>query len=208
MVTLVAWGGVGKTALVNHWLIRMAQENYRGAERVYGYSFYSQGAAEGKQASADLFIATALRDFGDPEPDAGSPWDKGERLARRLQQRRTLFILDGLEPLQYPPGEQEGRLKDPGLKVVLRELARHNPGLCVVSTRVAVDDIKEFEGALVERLDLDHLTPTAGAALLGQAGVHGTLEEREQLCSARPGYMGRWKNCSMPQLNLAVMPWR
>jgi hypothetical protein len=91
VVTLVAWGGVGKTALVNHWLIRLAQDNYRGATRVYGYSFYSQGAAEGKQASADLFIATALRDFGDPEPDAGSPWDKGERLARLLQQ-----AVDGL----------------------------------------------------------------------------------------------------------------
>lgn len=180
MVTLVAWGGVGKTALVNHWLIRMAQDNYRGAARVYGYSFYSQGAAEGKQASADLFIATALRDFGDPEPDAGSPWDKGERLARLLQQQRTLLILDGLEPLQYPPGEQEGRLKDPGLQVLLRELARYNPGLCVVSTRVAVDDIKEFEGTLVERLNLDHLTPAAGAALLGQAGVHGTPEELQQ----------------------------
>src|SRR5262249_60942304 len=87
---------------------------------------------------------------------------------------------DGLEPLQYPPGEQEGRLKDPGLYVLLRELARHNPGLCVVSTRVAVDDIKEFEGMLVERLDLDHLTPTAGAALLGQAGVRGTPEELQQ----------------------------
>jgi len=180
MVTLVAWGGVGKTALVNHWLICLAQDNYRGAARVYGYSFYSQGAAEGKQASADLFIATALRDFGDPEPDAGSPWDKGERLARLLQQQRTLLILDGLEPLQYPPGEQEGRLKDPGLKVLLRELARRNLGLCIVSTRVAVDDIKEFEGTLVERLDLDHLTPTAGAALLGQAGVHGTPEELQQ----------------------------
>jgi hypothetical protein len=91
MVTLVAWGGVGKTALVNHWLICLAQDNYRGAECVYGYSFYSQGAAEGKQASADLFIATALRDFGDPEPDAGSPWDKGERLARLLQQNSARY---------------------------------------------------------------------------------------------------------------------
>ncbi len=178
--TLVAWGGVGKTALVNTWLINMAQDHYRGAERVYGYSFYNQGAAEGRQASADLFIATALRDFGDPEPDAGSPWDKGERLAHRLQQQRTLLILDGLEPLQYPPGEQEGRLKDPGLHVLLRELARHNPGLCVVSTRVAVDNIKEFEGTLVERLDLEHLPPAAGEALLRQAGVHGTPEDVQQ----------------------------
>lgn len=178
--TLVAWGGVGKTALVNKWLIGMAQDDYRGAKRVYGYSFYSQGAAEGRQASADLFMATALRDFGDPEPDAGSPWDKGARLVQRMQQQRTLLILDGLEPLQYPPGEQEGRLQDPGLQVLLRELARHNPGLCVVSTRVAADDLKTFEGTLVQRLDLEQLTPTAGEFLLRQAGVQGTPQELQQ----------------------------
>jgi len=147
LISLVAWGGVGKTALVNVWLNQIAQSQYRGAERVYGYSFYSQGAAEGKQASADLFIATALAWFGDPEPDKGSLWDKGERLAELVKRQRTLLILDGLEPLQYPPGELEGRLKDPGLQCLLRELARHNPGLCIVTTRLLVDDLKEFVGS-------------------------------------------------------------
>ena len=32
IITFVAWGGVGKTALVNHWLKRrMARDNYRAA---------------------------------------------------------------------------------------------------------------------------------------------------------------------------------
>ena len=31
IVTLVAWGGVGKTSLVNHWLNRMEQDKYKGA---------------------------------------------------------------------------------------------------------------------------------------------------------------------------------
>ena len=38
VLTLVAWGGVGKSALVNQWLARMARQNYNGAERVYGWS--------------------------------------------------------------------------------------------------------------------------------------------------------------------------
>ena len=46
-------------------------EDWRGAERVFGWSFYSQGAAEGRQASADPFIAAALRWFGDPDPRPG-----------------------------------------------------------------------------------------------------------------------------------------
>jgi len=72
IVSLVAWGGVGKTALVNTWLGKMRHDNFRGAERVFGWTFFSQGASEAKQASADQFIASALKWFGDPEPDAGS----------------------------------------------------------------------------------------------------------------------------------------
>lgn len=44
LISLVAWGGVGKTTLVNVWLNQMAQGQYRGAERVYGNSF-DPGAA-------------------------------------------------------------------------------------------------------------------------------------------------------------------
>ena len=52
IITFIAWGGVGKTALVNHWLKQhMALDNYRGAERIYGWSFYSQGTSE-RAASA------------------------------------------------------------------------------------------------------------------------------------------------------------
>jgi hypothetical protein len=41
VVSLVAWGGVGKSTLVNRWLERLAADHYRGARRVYAWSFYS-----------------------------------------------------------------------------------------------------------------------------------------------------------------------
>ena len=158
----------------------MGRDGYRAAQRVYGWSFYSQGAAEGRQASADLFIATALGWFGDPNPDESSPWDKGERLAELVTEQRTLLILDGLEPLQHPPGEQEGRLKDPGLQSLLRGLARHNPGLCVVSTRLPLSDLQEFAGTSVENIDLEVLSPEAGGQLLDSLGVDGTPGELKE----------------------------
>jgi AraC-like DNA-binding protein len=162
IVSFIAWGGVGKTALVNHWLKqRMARDNYRGAERVYAWSFYSQGTSE-RAASADLFIDQALRWFGDTDPTAGSPWDKGERLARYIRQTRTLLILDGLEPLQHPPGPQEGRLKDPALQAMLVELAGQQPGLCVISTycdlllgKLLVQEVKERVGRTLEWIKED-----------------------------------------------------
>jgi tetratricopeptide (TPR) repeat protein len=174
IISLVAWGGVGKTALVNTWLSKMRQNNFRGAERVFGWSFYSQGAAEAKQASADQFIASALKWFGDLEPDAGSPWEKGERLAEFVRNQKTLLVLDGMEPLQHPFGEEEGRIRDPGLQSLVRELANYNLGLCVITTRLDVDDLKEFTGTTVENKHLEYLSDEAGMELLKYLGVKGT----------------------------------
>jgi tetratricopeptide (TPR) repeat protein len=171
---------VGKTALVNTWLSKMRQDNFRGAERVFGWSFYSQGAAEGKPASADQFIASALKWFGDPEPDAGSPWEKGERLAEYIKQQKTLLVLDGLEPLQQPFREEEGRIRDPGLQSLVRELANYNPGLCVITTRLDVDDLKDFSGTTAANKHLEHLSDEAGMELLKHLGVKGADDELKQ----------------------------
>ena len=136
VVTIVAWAGVGKSTLVNHWLRRMAAEHYRSAELVFGWSFYRQGSSGGT-SSADEFLDAALTWFGDPDPRLGTAWEKGERLAKLVAHRRTLLVLDGLEPLQNPPGPQEGRVREPSLQALLRELAAFNTGLCVITTRTA-----------------------------------------------------------------------
>jgi tetratricopeptide (TPR) repeat protein len=122
VVTIVAWAGVGKSTLINHWLRRMAADHYRSAEFVFGWSFYRQGTSS-DTSSADEFLDAALHWFGDPDPRLGTAWEKGERLAKLVAHRRTLLVLDGLEPLQNPPGAQEGRLRHPSLQALLRELA-------------------------------------------------------------------------------------
>lgn len=180
IVTLVAWGGVGKTALVNKWLSQMARDSYRGAECVFGWSFYSQGAAEGRQVSADHFITAALAWFGDPDPMQGSAWDKGERLAELIRGERTLLVLDGLEPLQNPSPVETGKIKDPGLVALLRELAQRNLGLVIITTRLAVDDLEDFKGSTAMEIDLENLSPEAGAAVLERLGVNGTDEEYKE----------------------------
>src|SRR4029077_1335064 len=91
--------------------------------------------------------------------------------------RRTLLILDGLEPLQNPPGPQEGRLRDPSLQALLRELAGFNTGLCVITTRTLVADIADHECISALRCDLEHLSSDAGAKLLRALGVNGDEAE-------------------------------
>jgi tetratricopeptide (TPR) repeat protein len=182
IVTLVAWGGEGKTALINSWLNRMRDKHFGGAECVYGWSFYSKGASQGTQLSAELFIASTLEWFGDPEPNKGSPWDKGERLAEFIKKQKTLLILDGLEPLQNPPEEGEGQIMDPGLKSLVRELAHQNPGLCVITSRLKMDDLKDFIGNSVQSIPLEHLSPDSGKELLEHLGVKGEPEELKKAC--------------------------
>jgi tetratricopeptide (TPR) repeat protein len=177
IVTLVAWGGVGKTALVNRWLNRMEKDNYRGANRVYAWSFYSQGAEEGKQASADEFMQETLLWFGDPDPTAGSAVGKGRRLARLVRDENTLLILDGMEPLQYPPGQVhglDGKLKDPGMRAFLRELAGGFNGLCIITSREKVTDLSDKKEFAVKEMELDHLSFDACAELLKRLGVKGS----------------------------------
>jgi hypothetical protein len=164
----------------------MAAEKYRSAELVFGWSFYRQGTS-GDTSSADEFLDATLSWFGDPDPRLGTAWEKGERLAKLVAHRRTLLVLDGLEPVQNPPGPQEGRLREPSLQALLRELAAFNLGLCVITTRTPVPDIAEHEGTSALRRDLDQLSSDAGAKLLRAHGVKG---EEAELQSASDEFSG------------------
>ena len=190
VVSLVAWGGVGKSTLVNKWLERMERDGYRGARKVFGWSFFSQGTSE-RVTSGDLFIDEALRFFGDPAPTEGSPWSKGERLAALVRGARNLLVLDGLEPLQSPT--DGWRVQDPGLGQLLRRLARparggeggsaEQIGLCVITSRQRVADLDGFRATTTAR-DLEQISPEAGRALLRVRGVRGTDAELEDVSRA------------------------
>ena len=178
VVTLVAWGGVGKTSLVAKWVADLAARGHDDAD-YFDWSFYSQGTREEGGASADAFVDKALRFFGDAAmaDSPRSPWDKGARLAQILAERRTLLVLDGLEPLQHPPGPLAGELRDQAITALLKGLAGRNPGLCVVTTRERVEDLKGFEGSTAPRWDLEHLSTTAGIKLLKSVEVHGAASD-------------------------------
>jgi serine/threonine protein kinase len=186
IVTIVAWAGVGKSTLINHWLGRMAAQHYRSAQLVFGWSFYRQGTS-GDSSSADEFIAAALHWFGDPDPRIGTAWEKGERLAKLVANRRTLLVLDGLEPLQNPPGPQEGRVREPSIQALLRELSVFNTGLCVITTRLPVNDLVGREHTSALRRELEHLSSDAGAKLLRALGVKG---DETELRSASEEFSG------------------
>ena len=78
--------GTGKTSLVKRWLERIKADGWRGARRVYGWSFYSQGTRDQLAASSDLFLKEALTFFGDDADKAR--WVPVSEALARLQAAR------------------------------------------------------------------------------------------------------------------------
>lgn len=181
VISLVAEGGAGKSALVNEWLIRLQADDYRGAEAVLGWSFYSQGTKE-RATSAEEFLDWALARLG-IRLATTSMSAKAEAIAEAVMRRRVLLVLDGIEPLQHGPGPQLGQLKDQGLRALLRRLAAAPSGsahgLVVLTSRLAVADIARWRDSAAPVVDVERLSDAAGAALLRDNGVWGTDRERE-----------------------------
>ena len=132
LLTFVALGGEGKTSLVAKWAAELAGQDWPGCDAAFVWSFYSQGTREQLAASSDLFLKEALTFFGDAADKAfaassAGAFEKGQRLARLVGQRRSLLLLDGLEPLQYAPtAPTPGELKGLGRRQP-RPVRRHHP---------------------------------------------------------------------------------
>ena len=188
--SLVAWGGAGKTALVTEWLAtRMIAKGWPGVERYFDWSFYSQGTGESRQTSSALFIQDALKFFGDPDPTFGTEWERGERLAELIRRHKTLMVLDGIEPLQYPPTDrsgQAGRLKDQALESLLLSLAQENQGLCLVTSREHLANIDSYPTQREHKLD--KLTLDAAIELIRHLDLIGTDTEIEAMWEALDGH--------------------
>ena len=147
VLTFVALGGEGKTSLVARWAVDLQLRGWPGCDAVFAWSFYSQGTREQAAASSDLFLVEALKFFGDTETAASNlgAYEKARRLARLVGRQRALLILDGVEPLQYSPtSPTPGELKDQGLSALLKGLAGNSRGLCVVTTRYSIADLKAY----------------------------------------------------------------
>ena len=141
-----------------------------------GWSFYSQGTKE-RATSAENFLDWAVGKLR-LTLDTTSASTKGEAIAAALADRRTLLVLDGVEPLQHGPGSQMGQLKDPGLRALLRRFAqmpsRMTQGMILLTSRLAIKDIGKWKGSVAPVRDLEQLSDQAGAALLRDNGVWGT----------------------------------
>jgi len=191
VLTFVALGGEGKTSLVANWIADLAHRDWPGCDAAFAWSFYSQGTREQLAASSDLFLKEALIFFGEPAlaSSAQSSSDKGRRLAQLIGERKVLLFLDGLEPLQYAPtSPTAGEVRDAGLAALLKGLAAESKGLCILTTRYSISNLKAFWQTTAPEVKLRRLSREAGVHLLKMLGVKGNANELETLVEDVKGH--------------------
>ncbi len=177
LAQIVADGGVGKSALVWHWLEKRRKAKYEGVAQAIDWSFYSQGKRDYEtdshaflDAAADHFYPTGI---GLPQESQRRPDRMGALIAQAFLRDGGLIVFDGLEPLQYSPlPPTGGALKDPGIVSFTRTVRTAPPPpagaprrLVVITTRWAVPALR---GSSVSTLNLDNLQPSDGADLLSR----------------------------------------
>ncbi len=188
IIEIVAFGGTGKSALINKWLSELSKTNYQNASRIYAWSFYNENPISGDSSAGDCFLEHALQWFGDLDPSKGTSWSKANRLAELVRQERTILILDGLEPLQHGPGQCYGSIKNKSLAYLVKELASKNNGLCIITSRFPVKELASFFDARAIRIDLERLTNSAGIQLLIELGIQSDRNLFEEAVETYSGH--------------------
>lgn len=189
VVAVVAWGGVGKSALARQWLRKLRNDGWPGVSGVYVWTFHGADHDVRRQSEEDAFFADALEWFGVKVSQSLSGREKGRLLAEAVKRSSALLVLDGLEPMQFPPGPMGGRLRSAGIEMLLSHLASLASAetqlsssslercLCLVTTRETLVDLAPVRrrpgvkrGAYVQ-IELSSLSDSAGASLLYTSGV-------------------------------------
>ncbi len=181
---LIAAGGTGKTSLVQAFLDQLAKVGWGGAETVFAFSFDSQGTDEKRQGSSDRFFSEALSFFGENPQDHDSVRKRAHRLAEIAATKRALIVLDGIEPMQIPRGDElHGRLRDDALADFLVTVARENAGLCVVTSRLPLPDLAGIDAGLVTQVRLPNLPLADAVAMLRGFGLAFPPDELAKLAT-------------------------
>lgn len=189
LAILVAAGGIGKSALTDEWLQQIAEHNYYGKSYIFGWSFYSQGSHT-TFTNSQPFFSAVLPFLGVTEIPKDEI-EKARLLARCLQQKPCLLILDGLEPLQYPENLQSmnGELQDSALKEFIACFRRTaSNSFVLLSSRQPLVELNKWHSEHYLSLPLETLPHDEGALLLEKLGVTGNTPERQAISKDLNGH--------------------
>ncbi len=166
IISLVAFGGVGKSALAQKWLEGL------NTDRVFWWYFY-------RKPSLDAFLEAALDYCSGGQFQAEgvtSPYVRVRKLLEYITKGRFVLVLDGLEDMQkvQDRGMHFGEMENRDFADLLQLWAEGDHGsLLLITTRYSLKDLDPYEGKSYRSLPLEHLLPDDARQLMRKRGVLG-----------------------------------
>jgi tetratricopeptide (TPR) repeat protein len=181
---LIGFGGEGKSSVAREWLNHLrASSTLQQPDGVFWWGFYDK-------PSVDTFFEIALDHFAGDRFDPRKISSAGVRaqvIGAMLAARRYLFILDGLEVLQYQQGDQYGSVTSSALREFLELFASSDHrSFCLITSRVPLIELLPYK--TYAALQLDRLTAEEGRILLSKVGVKGDEEALEHVVEQWDGH--------------------
>jgi tetratricopeptide (TPR) repeat protein len=193
-IAVTGIGGLGKTALLGHWLKHRSGVTRR---QVAGLLVWSCNADREPTHFLQALVKFATDTLRLPlrVPIGARPVEVAVAALRAVP---LLVVLDGLEVWQESPGdprgEEAGRLGygeflHEDLRDLLDAACRTDqPGLFLLTSRFPFTDLTGHLGSTLRLLELERLSTGQGADLLARLGVGGSVQAREEVARRFDGH--------------------
>ena len=171
----------GNRVLARKWVDNLLNDpSQPQPDGVFWWGFY-------ENRSIDEFFESALKYFGVDSRRYQSSSQRAQIVGVLLNTGRYLFVLDGLEVLQYQEGDQYGLLQSNDLRDLLTFFAPpDNQSLCLITSRAPLLDLMEY--TTYTHRDVDRLSEEDGRALLRRLSVKGSEAELNKIVADWDGH--------------------
>lgn len=182
---LIGWGGTGKSALARKWF-DSREENDIKSDGIFWWGFY-------RNPYLDRFLDSLLNYLSQGRTDISQlkgTYAKVEKIEEFVLEGAHLIVLDGLEEMQKGETANEfGCMAHWELSELLKYFAdAKDKGLCLITTRYPLTDIKNYEGSSYQTLEVERLSQEDARALFAKTSVRGTQEEIDAVTEEYKGH--------------------
>ncbi len=168
VTSLIGFGGEGKTSIARQWLSQISSAHLDiKPDGIFWWNFYAEPDVENFfKAALEYVIGKSISQL------ELSIQARVHFIAAMLSVNRYLFIMDGMEIVQYQSGDKYGLITSDELRMFLEFFAGtgHN-SFCLITSRAPVLDLIDY--TTYTHRDINRLDSAEGISLLSRIGVKG-----------------------------------